>query len=483
MNHLTHEQLSALLDGALSTSAREQAERHVAECPTCRDALAALADQERTLSTVLQHDPGDAYFESFAARVEDRIRAAGLQGAQARQGDAWLGWLRSPRRLATVGAVAVALAGAGVVMLTTRLERADLGGLQTQQESGAKEQPTPPESQTGPAAEAPQNRIDLQKKADEFAEAVPAPVTDAKVERDQVAAREELKDAARNVAPSRLKASRRTAAGEDVPVASQAAPAPAQPPVTEKTSGRLLVQPPAAPMAREAAGLRAGEAQRDERATTAGELCGQVLDANRNPVARARVTLVENGQSVPTDSQGRFCIDAAPGEHALSVMAVGFQETRLTARTGTGSELAVRLNAVPVLGTSRPMASAPDATEPTYGYLAREATDVFSALPDSPRARVREAQSLTSEGRTRGSVSRLEQAAQRWEQVIPGLRSEGMVAEARYRLAEARVLAWQLSPNAARRAAAMTAVRRALESWGSGARGITLRTWLRDLAP
>src|SRR5262249_4522274 len=124
VNHLSPEELSATLDGALEGAARARAERHLAECETGRDALAALAALDGGLRPVLEHDPGDAYFDTFAARVEDRIRAAGLRGAQSRlAGEGWLGWLSSPRRLAWVGAAVAVVVGAGIVMLTNAPQR------------------------------------------------------------------------------------------------------------------------------------------------------------------------------------------------------------------------------------------------------------------------------------------------------------------------------------------------------------------------
>ena len=78
MSHLTNEQLSELLDGALDREARELAERHLESCGECRETLAALGAQDSMLQKALEHDPGDAYFEDFAAQVGGRIRAAGL---------------------------------------------------------------------------------------------------------------------------------------------------------------------------------------------------------------------------------------------------------------------------------------------------------------------------------------------------------------------------------------------------------------------
>ncbi len=129
MNHLSEEQLSALADdgpalraGAPERGARAAAERHLESCPACREALAGLLAQDRDLRGALEHDPGEAYFEDFAARVGGRIRAAGLRGAQARVPEArgLAEWFRSPRKLAVVGAVATVVVGAGIVMLSTR---------------------------------------------------------------------------------------------------------------------------------------------------------------------------------------------------------------------------------------------------------------------------------------------------------------------------------------------------------------------------
>lgn len=167
MNHLSDEQLSALADGgpalragALAGGARAAAERHLESCAACRDALAGLAAQDRDLRGALEHDPGDAYFETFAARVGGRIRAAGLRGAQARapEGRGLAEWFRSPRKLAVVGAVATVVVGAGIVMLSTR--EATVPALREQALERAAGQaapmagaPAPPQAQP-PAADA-----------------------------------------------------------------------------------------------------------------------------------------------------------------------------------------------------------------------------------------------------------------------------------------------------------------------------------------
>ena len=69
MKHLTDEQLAARLDGSRSADA----ERHLAGCAECRGRLAEFASLDEDLGRALEHDPGEAYFASFAARVGERI--------------------------------------------------------------------------------------------------------------------------------------------------------------------------------------------------------------------------------------------------------------------------------------------------------------------------------------------------------------------------------------------------------------------------
>ena len=118
MKHLTSTELGAFMDGALDERVRARAEAHLAECATCREALAELETQDRGLAAALTHDPGEAYFESFASRVQDRLDAAErARGAAAPSRGGLFGWLGSPRGMAWAGAAAALLVGAGVVFL------------------------------------------------------------------------------------------------------------------------------------------------------------------------------------------------------------------------------------------------------------------------------------------------------------------------------------------------------------------------------
>jgi hypothetical protein len=120
VKHLSESQLSARLDGALSGDDLARVKSHLATCVECRTRLEALADGERALRKALQHDPGEAYFATFADRVQARLRAEGLVGAQAHQGGRIADWFGRSRNLAIAGAVATVIVGAGIVLIHSR---------------------------------------------------------------------------------------------------------------------------------------------------------------------------------------------------------------------------------------------------------------------------------------------------------------------------------------------------------------------------
>jgi len=534
VSHLTVDDLSAQLDGVLTGAARERAERHLAECEACREALATLAAQEESLRPALEHDPGDAYFETFAARVEDRIRAAGLQGAQARQAEGGLGWLRSPRRVAWVGAVAVTLVGAGVVMLTSRIERPDLDAFEKSQAQrtapqaaapvapppGAKAESSTPASEertrTAPGVDeignahsaSDRERARLKERAGSFArppaDGIEGGVADeTKLDdklrnsppQENAAAQESkvLTKDRRDAAPQRLMGSRRTLAGEDVPLQRRESGAAAPPPSAERQVAGTIAKKQATPAAAASPDAKAslapaGESDRalaptlqaTRAAPGSASLCGRVLDGSGHAVARAQVTLVESGAAVSTGADGRFCLEAPAGEHEISVMAIGFAESRLRAAAGVSApDLVVTLRAVSVLEGGRALFRGQSPGRAPS--LAREPIDVFAALPDSLRSVVRAAQALVREGRVRRSAARLDQAAARWQTVVAGV-DDGIIRDqARFGLAEARHLAWQIEPGEARRLAAVAAARAALAATPSVTARPLLQGWLDEM--
>jgi hypothetical protein len=111
MTHLTHDQLSAFLDGELTGTQADDANTHLATCDACSAQLAELAGQGGDIQGVLTHDPGEAYFATFADRVSEKIAAAAAPARVAAASPAapkrsWWQNLFSPRGMMLAGAAA-----------------------------------------------------------------------------------------------------------------------------------------------------------------------------------------------------------------------------------------------------------------------------------------------------------------------------------------------------------------------------------------
>lgn len=116
MDHLTDDQLSARLDAALPVAEAARADAHLEQCESCRARLAELGASDSALASALTHDPGEAYFESFADRVRSRIAAdtaAAPAPVPTRVGGFWA-WFGSPRRLASMGGALAFVVVAGL---------------------------------------------------------------------------------------------------------------------------------------------------------------------------------------------------------------------------------------------------------------------------------------------------------------------------------------------------------------------------------
>ncbi|HSQ61060.1 MAG TPA: zf-HC2 domain-containing protein [Acidobacteriota bacterium] len=78
MIHLTLQQLSAYLDDELPEASVELVRRHLSQCPECTVRFGKVEALEETLVRLLQHDPGDAFFDYFRDTVTfDEGGAAG----------------------------------------------------------------------------------------------------------------------------------------------------------------------------------------------------------------------------------------------------------------------------------------------------------------------------------------------------------------------------------------------------------------------
>ena len=78
MNHLTDEQLSALLDGAMSERERAEAEAHVAGCDACRERLAELGALDASLDLVPAMEAERARVQAHAERFRQAAKRRNL---------------------------------------------------------------------------------------------------------------------------------------------------------------------------------------------------------------------------------------------------------------------------------------------------------------------------------------------------------------------------------------------------------------------
>jgi hypothetical protein len=263
VKHLTHDQLSARLDGEVHWRAAAEVERHLAACAECREALAELAAQEAALKPALTHEPGEAYFESFAARVEDRLRAHGLAGAQRRErpwSQGGLGWLfGTPRGLAWAGAAtAVLVAGAAIVLVTGEHVQAPhlrdrLLAARGQQESAPAAPPAVSDAGARRGAAPTGEPAPDDRRAEADAGFASPPLADemSQAKQEAIAAPQSNQRLSGGTAPSRARETRINEAGEEVPVArrergdvpvSRVEPPPSATPAPQTTAGSLEAQ-------------------------------------------------------------------------------------------------------------------------------------------------------------------------------------------------------------------------------------------------
>ena len=492
MKHLSDETLSAHLDRALTGRAAEEAERHLAACEACREALAELASQDQGLRPALAHDPGEEYFERFATRVEERIGTKAPEPARRPVLGIDLGrLLESPRALAWAGGAAALIAGAGIVLITTRdvrppeLRERDVAGRLEQvapgvgkEDAGAKQSPVTREA----APTAPPAVVVVPDARDEQAGAsAPAPGPAVGSQSAQLAT--PARPQARDAMDARAREVRVNEAGESIPVRKdQARTFAAPPPATtatraqeeegatarKKTRAEPLQSAPAPEPAagnfkfmEPPAGKAAAGRSFDALQKVEGEvrLCGEVRDAAGRPVAGAQVVVTDLGRAATTDARGGFCVQAPAGEHPLSVMAVGYSEARRTVQVGADPRpLRVTLDAVAVLDDKR--AGIPGRTPLPRVQVAppAERQDRYSTLPDTVRAVVRATQDIEASARSRRSASLYDAAAAGWARSLRRLEGGPLELETRWHLAETRYLAWEAGPSDRRAAAAVEAL-------------------------
>jgi hypothetical protein len=501
VNHLDPGQLSAFLDGALPAAEQAMAAAHLAGCETCRAELDHLRAADALIAETRAHDPGDAYFAGFAARVSARIEAEGgferagagagaahataegtggagvetpARPARVRAAAPWwdvASWFRSPARLAWAGSVAALVVTAGVALMMTREARVpDLRSARVLERGGAGHaRPAPPDARAqAPPGEAPGD-----------AETGRATAAQGRVPESGLAPE------SRTSLPARAREMRQGPGGEDLPVARDDAPAfarePAPPspaPAAAEAGGTVTVTRPqrAEPLgaaekssaagSREAASATSsltaeprrdsGIAAFDQRLDAAA--CGEVVDARGRPLPRAQVVLGTGGVTASSGEDGRFCLDVARGEYDLTVYAVGFAPLRQRVTLGDPAK-PVRLVAQtvevlpPPVSGERPVPPAAPA-------------DLAPPL----RASWEEAAHLSREAADAPSAPRYAAAAAAWGDVAARLETGDAALAAREHHAHLLHAAWRAAPTESRAAAARAALHEFIEAAPQGPR-------------
>lgn len=535
MNHLTEEQLSACVDGALPAAAQAAAEAHLAGCETCRAALETMRAADTLFGEVLTHDPGDAYFRTFASRVAERIGAEsaaapaaaaaprapapevpGTERRPPRSGAPWwdiASWFTAPARLAWVGGVAAVVVVAGVALMLAREggvpDLRDAKTLQGSRQTEARE--AAPAAPPAASREA-DDRLARDADTGPAAESGATGRTSADATSERIAP------------PSHAQQVRRLPGGEEVPVPRGDVPPFAQPPspapAPQSADGTVKVARPqrAAPLDAKAQETRAAAKNETttpttqtmaKRATsslgasgtreslsgaavpslqlTAPGACGVVVDAQGRPIARAQVVLGDRGVTATTSDAGRFCFDVAQGDYDLTVLAVGFTPLRRSVRLGDpNTPVRLVVQTVEVLAPASPLPPRPGAPSPPPGVGA-ELLPVPTApadVPDDLRATWNDARRLMIEAGADPDAGRYEAAVEAWNGVIAALPDGGAAdLEAREHRADALYAAWVLEATPARNAAAREALHDLTVRLPEGPRRDRVRRLLARLVP
>jgi len=472
MSHLTEEQLSALVDGALEGRARSEAERHLESCAACRQALAGLVEQESALRAALEHDPGEAYFESFAGRVGGRLRAAGLSGAQARprEGRTLADWFRSPRKLAWVAATAAVVAGAAIVVITSRewrlpaLRDHDLRSRAAQEEP-VEQPPVAGEALRATPAPAPQAKETAaappgEAGAPEAAKRQTPSGSPASLEAESPAESKVAPPAGARAPASRAYEVRRDAHGEDVPVRRpgnfiyrppRSAPAPAAPGEPVRVQKQRYAEPMHVGKGSEALRGGARPAPADEATAPAAE----------SPAAAPPVPAPAAPAPVAAEKE------ASPVQDALKARYEALAQER------------AKTDSAPLRGFLD--AAKPSTLAGRSAALQTVAADPFEGQSTYTRTLARNARRLSALAERIHAPTAWDSAAAEWERVLEATVAGPLENETRYQIARARFMAWRGGVSEKRTSRVTAALDAFLARVTQGARHDEAGAWLAEV--
>lgn len=499
MKHLTAQQVNQQLDGALPPEERDDVLHHLEECAICRQLVQEFVVQGEQISHALRHDPGEAYFATFSGRVMERVaaeRAAAHPGRAAGARGGWLGWVGSPRALATVGGTLAILAVAGIAFVqwrsrpsafailghakgkTAEAPHAERGrtvdeGSRAQSRATEREGAVSKDSKEAeaPAERAVDRRANIMSSpgAREVAESNlrQAPAPPAATRARDVGVDDRAGAAAGRAEPTQTKAQKlEEASGTQFrfakpsaapPVQNEAVPRPGEAQggtnaLRKDVAARSLgsAEKSRAPAPSAAAPMSATLDARSPLVATTVRVCGVVRDPNGRAVPGALVAVAESGRSTVSEADGAFCIDAPGGRSTLAALAVGFETARIPLADATSAEpIAVVLKPVATVVPPSPFAGGAKRVSGAEADGAN-APDPFEGEAAATRAEVARARQQAGLAARERSAGAWDAAATDWARVLARVAGVGSADEARYRVAEARFRAWEAAPDARR---------------------------------
>ena len=520
MQHLTDDQLSAHLDGAQPETERARTDAHLSQCEACRSRLADLAALDRDLSTALTHDPGEAYFESFADRVGARIarEAAGSGEAAASPRAPLGGWARlfaSPRRLAALGGMMAVVVAAG---LTWRLMQQGPGTPVPMQTNELRSELTEKPTQVDDAERA---LADRATGADRTEPAAPPPAASPRADLSKSKALAEESGGApsarnappqRGALPGRVQEMRTLPNGEQVPVPSEAdrltqrdAAAPA--PTTQQEAmvamkRRLAAQP--LDRSKESAEGRSADQRQEKQAeaeskagapaATApapaglrlGEIAAKSPAFASKPLSASgtRPKFDEDVSSRANEDGSEWCgVVRDARARAVPGATVTVIETGRSVRTDSAGHFCV-----PAAGTDATLSVLAVGFEPVR--IGMHGGGGVQPLAVSLKAvsAVGQGLSLAREPSWRsravpnpGEAARWDSVATRTEGSLAGLRGTASRTAALRTLADARLRAWRAAASSERQRAALAAIQRYIEVLPEGSARAEAIRWRDEL--
>ena len=478
MIHLTAQQFSSYMDGELNEVSTELVRRHMGLCEECTLKFAALEVQEEHLSQALVHEPGDDFFDRFAAEVERQL----APGKESKRG---------PSPLASRAAAVREAARKAAASTPFPSDESDLGDrpvVAKRPTVESKPAPSPPPVAKPPApvpvaAEPPPPALS------------PTPGDegdDAAFDDDVVLA--EL-SAGRPVSP-------------EVPIPR---PTPVKQPVLEPASGRREAaarpseqraaarsseQKASPPAARPAARPTARPVQRRPQTRRPTPSIPWYAAAILALIAGASGVVVSRTDPVSAWLDSHKLESLLPGQKSATPVDAGSSgaapdqepanRDAQEQAAGAGSEsgrVAPPDDATQHADNSgnsdedfEPQPQAADWFIPPASTAVGR--DPFADLPPSSLAQVRAAQRSKAAADASPSAARYEAAAAEWERTIPLLRGSRQQSLGRLELASSRYRAWENAPTEARAAMAAVALRTYLTLAPQGAPRDLVKSWL-----